>query len=594
MSWMSDDQPDPSALLEAVQWLEEQLAVERPFGLDEFGHVALPSDDREHTAASQGLRLSPKRERTVGLRRWDQPCWQGEHDSHRLAEAFDNATIDTWWQIAQAASEPRVTSRFADLAWCANPANRQAAELALDAYRACATDDALAVTEAIPVSMDLLGGGEDSANWRVSYVAQRLGRGREIAQALKLHAVEDDLTTQLIALGRASADSDEPANVIWPLRELSYPKKRMPAEAADVGRAAMRALADKPGAAHDKEQIAELIASLLDGDAQKAVWAQVVAGFELMASLAEGGTRYALLHDALEMSNDKGLKPQAAALKEQLGSIDPTEFMQPVRSELEMSDQEHAEMRAAVDEFVDRLLDTASPLQALARFGNCLAANVDEVEAEVRANHEAGHGLATRFSVHGFGSRNYIAETEDERIWAEAVNQVIFRTKFWAFWIGGRFIEQFFEKFGDQIDELPTQVEMPPVWGAVVSQRFAEVLRLVAEDRLDAASHIATPVIEQTFREWAYAAGSLQRNQPLPNRPSEPHGLGAVLPSLKGLMPEPMRRWLKILLVDSPGLNMRNTIGHGTGGFPDPPEMALLLQAMCVPLSIRHDVAEAD
>jgi len=589
---MSEEQVESPALLAAVRWLEEQLGADRPFGLDEFGHVSPPSDDAEHTAASVGLRLDPKRERAVGLRRWDQPCWQGEHDSHELAEVFDDATIAIWWRIANAATEPRAIARFADLAWCSNPANRKAGQLALSAYRACAEDDAVAAVQAIPLSMDFLGGRDESQNWQVSYVSQRVGRAREIALALKLDETSDELTAQLLKVGTAAAASDEPANVIWPLRELSYPKRRMPPEAAEVGRTAINSLKDEPGAAHDKEQIAGLIAALLDGDDQKGLWAQVVAGFELMANLADGGTQYALLHDALEIATNKGLKPQRDALKDQLGGIDPTEFLQPVRSELQMTDEEHTAMMAEVDEFVDRLLDTPSALQALARFGNCLAADVQEVEAEVRSNHEAGRGLATLFPVHGFGSRNYIAETEDERIWAEAVKQVIFRSKFWAFWIGGRFVDRFFETFEGQIDDLPAQVEMPPIWSAVVAERFAEVLRLVAEERLDTASHVVTPVIEQTYREWAYAAGVLQRNQPMPNKPSRPDGLGTVLPTLEGVMPESMRRWLKILLVDSPGLNMRNTIGHGTGRFPDLPEMVLLLQAMCVPLSIRHDVTE--
>lgn len=58
-------------------------------------------------------------------------------------------------------------------------------------------------------------------------------------------------------------------------------------------------------------------------------------------------------------------------------------------------------------------------------------------------------------------------------------------------------------------------------------------------------------------------------------------GLGELLSLLSGALPEPTRRYLKVLLVEVTGLNLRNRIGHGLDDEVARREAALLIQCAC-------------
>ncbi len=569
----------------AIQWIHAIFAERRPIGIDEmFVGVEVPEGEY-HEAISAALHLTPSIDPMAGLRRWDQRCWQGEHETHPLAELVSRDTVDLWWEVAQHSESPRVFARFADLVWSADPGRQVAAQRAIEGYVASTEQSELDRVAATP--RQISGSDDDGQRWRVAYIARRLGRAREIARTAHMPEL-DSIDAALINLVEDCSESDDPADALFAMYELAQPRNTAPRQLATLGLTTLERLADHPGAAHDMKRVVDMTSALLDDAAAKEAWRMVVDAFVQFAEKAEGPTRYHLLHTAHELALDKGITDRREQIQQALGAIDLTDYLVPIQAEVTFTDEERVAFEYEIDAFVDQLIDPTSALRSLSLYGRCEPVNVAELETRAR---KAGPQLSTSFTTHVLGPRSTIAESAEDRLWVHVVNDVIASSKFWAFWVGKLFLERFAEAF-DDFDDLASEIEAPPIWSAESAQRIVEVLRLIREDRIDAACHLAAPVIEQTYREWAYLAGRLQRPQPRPGSFAEPQGLGAVLSSLEGLIPEETRRWLKILLVDSPGLNMRNNLVHGTARLPDPPETALLVHAMCLPLGLRHELID--
>lgn len=103
-----------------------------------------------------------------------------------------------------------------------------------------------------------------------------------------------------------------------------------------------------------------------------------------------------------------------------------------------------------------------------------------------------------------------------------------------------------------------------------------------AKGEFDAAAHMLSPRLERAVRRLAGAAGvPVTRSPDRRGHSGGVKGLGRILSELEGVLPEPTRRYLRVLLVDPIGLNLRNRVGHGLDEQYPRPTVELLIHATC-------------
>lgn len=101
--------------------------------------------------------------------------------------------------------------------------------------------------------------------------------------------------------------------------------------------------------------------------------------------------------------------------------------------------------------------------------------------------------------------------------------------------------------------------------GQVEGEAFGRAFRHYWSGDYDSAAHVALPRIESTLRDIAHRAGEATILPPNTGRRKcggyKP--LGAILPLLKDELGENAVKMLQLLLVDSHGMNLRNSYAHG-------------------------------
>jgi hypothetical protein len=117
---------------------------------------------------------------------------------------------------------------------------------------------------------------------------------------------------------------------------------------------------------------------------------------------------------------------------------------------------------------------------------------------------------------------------------------------------------------------------------SVVAARVVHAVRLYESDDFDAAGAVLAPRLERVVRKIAASVGvTVTRSPDGRGRAGGVKGLGELLGQLEGAMPEPSRHYLRVLLSEVAGLNLRNRIGHGLDDETVQREAALLIHAAC-------------
>ncbi|MGE0796629.1 MAG: DUF4209 domain-containing protein, partial [Acidimicrobiia bacterium] len=115
-----------------------------------------------------------------------------------------------------------------------------------------------------------------------------------------------------------------------------------------------------------------------------------------------------------------------------------------------------------------------------------------------------------------------------------------------------------------------------------VAQRIGRALALYSEGDYDSCASVLAPRLERIVRRIAAGTGLTTTKSPdRHGRAGGVKGLGELLALLDGPMPEPSRRYLKVLLSEVTGLNLRNRIGHGLDDEVAQREAALLIHCAC-------------
>ena len=118
--------------------------------------------------------------------------------------------------------------------------------------------------------------------------------------------------------------------------------------------------------------------------------------------------------------------------------------------------------------------------------------------------------------------------------------------------------------------------------GAEVADRIAHALHLYMSGDYDASAFSLAPRIERVVRELASAAHLPVTQSPRRNgAPGGVRGLGDILASLEGVLDESWRRYLRGLLAEPTGVNLRNRVGHALMDIATDRDAAALLHAIC-------------
>lgn len=125
-----------------------------------------------------------------------------------------------------------------------------------------------------------------------------------------------------------------------------------------------------------------------------------------------------------------------------------------------------------------------------------------------------------------------------------------------------------------------------------IVDRLCDALRLFAEGRYDAAGHVVFPRIEAALRELCLAVGLPLHVPPAGERPGGVKLLGAMIDMLDRSLPDPaMARYLRTLLIDPLGLNLRNKLAHGLQSEAAGIHAALLIDTLLRVLLLRPNTA---
>ena len=139
---------------------------------------------------------------------------------------------------------------------------------------------------------------------------------------------------------------------------------------------------------------------------------------------------------------------------------------------------------------------------------------------------------------------------------------------------------------------IEAELKSIPFVDPVAANRIARSVEHYWNHNYDDAAHLVTPTIERVLRSYAYLTRAIVRRAPVPGNDAT----GALLTELLHKLQPPqltehLNEWLRLLLNDMPGLNLRNGLSHGELGLISENKAAMLIQAALFPsLIVVHGV----
>lgn len=286
--------------------------------------------------------------------------------------------------------------------------------------------------------------------------------------------------------------------------------------------------------------------------------------------------RYAHLQHALELAEVHGLGRLADSVRREIEDI--------TEDELGLSElsAEVTVPRDKIESFISWMVGNDDIESALTRFGSHIpSGDPDDNRAHVErsmSNHPLRY-LVTRMTI---GPENSLVratsgqEDQAEQALIEIESQ------------GASIFSLFAVEALDQMRGRYGSIASASAWfesdlfEGVVAGRVGRAIELYEDGDADSAAAVLAPRLERVVRRLAAAAGlPVTRSPGRQGRSGGVRGLGELLSALEGSLHEPTRRYLKVLLSEITGLNLRNRIGHGLDDETVQREAALLIHAAC-------------
>lgn len=420
------------------------------------------------------------------------------------------------------------------------------------------------------------------SDWEPIYRVQCVNRAIDLARALN----DDKLVRAGIASAiglceteLASADP-KPGVVLGILGALvSLPLSLQPAEADGLLDAADQLFG---GDSHLADSLLDVrIARERDDAAKTELRRSKVELWRREAGATKGLGRYAHLRRALGFARDFGFGEVADDITTEIQAMSPDEDnLQTIAAEFSIPASE-------VEAFINSFLAAETWEDCLALFGSWGPPSGDHTaNLEMVRKTQKEHPLLfliTKIVYDRGGFPVQDVRTEEQHREVALSEHERAQLTFYS-WLFARVLDRIPDRYGlppaDELTAFLAANLVPPD----IAARVAAAFDLFWQNRPDECAHLLTPRIEAVIRILASRAGIRIIDAPSPGKPGGVRPLGALLQEFLNrdiFRNTSWARYLKNLLVDRFGLNLRNDICHGIVTIVSAEEAALLLHAVC-------------
>jgi hypothetical protein len=449
-----------------------------------------------------------------------------------------------------------VRARFADLLWEARRGDRphEFAQAAIDSYI-----EALGEGFGHPVEL-----------------SEAIRRAVELASSINDGARRAAAIEAAVKLSETAIDASAPMpGVALPLLAMFVADRsdRRPQNLDQLLKAAINRFGDDPW---NLESALELQATLVEPDERESLRARSVEAFRDLAHRSEGLVKYAHLQHAIETAEAYGLSALAEDVRREVEAMTEDEF------DLTLVSAEVTLPREEVDQFIEWFVGDDNVESALTRFGGHLPTGDTAQNREFVERLMAEHPLQFLFTRVQIGPENSLVRQtagQDEQAERALVEHEVQRASMFSI---------FAVEILDGIRSRYGPVAGASAWfnsvliEAAVAAKVGRAIELYEGGDFDSSASVLAPRLERVVRRLAGAVGlSVTRSPDRRGRSGGVKGLGELLSALDGALPEATRRYLKALLVDVGGLNLRNRVGHALDDEIAQRDAALLIQCAC-------------
>lgn len=471
-----------------------------------------------------------------------------------LSEMRSDA-VDLWARAATLAAVPLVQARFSDLLWERRYGDRphEWAGLAIDQYVAAPPSEfgePMELTEGLQRALELSIQLND---------APRLERTVRAAVALARETMEGEDRIPGV-----------PLRLIDSLATLRA-DRRPPQLDALIDQALDR-YGDDPW---NLESTIGIRSRLLDAGDRPALWRQAVESFADLARRTEGLVKYAHFQHAIELAEEHGLRDEAERLRREVEELPEDALdLHAVSAEVEVP-------REQIDQFIDGVVGHDDLESALTRFGSHLPTGLPDENRAFVAQLMAEHPLQFLFTKMVIGPENSLVRSvgeDDQADQALTDHEAQRASMFSVFAV--EMLDRMSQRYGSLAQAskwFESELIEPEV-----AERLGRAMELYESGDPDSAAALLAPRLERVVRRIASLVGlTVTKSPDRRGNPGGVKGLGQLIGALEGALDEPTRRYLRVLLSEVTGLNLRNRVGHGLADLIAQREAALLIHAAC-------------
>lgn len=489
-----------------------------------------------------------------------------EFDNRRFPpslQELEEETVKAWEQALDAVEHPALVARFHDLLWVLRRSERPDlhARAAADAYVELAS----------------------RPGWHAMDHADALSRAIELARSVADAERSEVARDAILAMAEADlgqeSDGEEsgPGVTLTLLRAL---RSSRAVEPESLDGLLVRTGARFSGDQHVGDSVADLREQHLDPEARREMRQEQVSAWRQAAADASGLIRVAHLEHALEIARTHGLKAEQDDLLRELQSISEDDLeLKEISTEIRVPTEQ---LEALVEAFIDEERGWEG---SLSRFGNAGPPGGAESDVNSRVDElmaKAPIQFLVRKVVYGSdGASIFQAVDEESHRHLAVAEQRAFATRFWSL-SAVKVLARIQEKQGTPALTELTEFFTTDLIPADLAAPIARSIELYWQGDFDEAGHMLAPRLERAVRELARRVGLPIICPPRGLRPGGVRTMGDLLESLEGAFADDSwRLYLKSLLADPLGVNLRNVVAHDLEAATGQDEVALMIHAAC-------------
>lgn len=406
----------------------------------------------------------------------------------------------------------------------------------------------------------------------------QLRRALELARQVKNLERQEGVVQRIISAAdeSLSAGKAEPGVALRLIEALAA----LPADA--VHPEAVTRLVESAGETYDDPFILQSIldikaARTADPEQKRQIWLEQVTAWRARAESAQGVTRLAFLRRAQEIATLYGLREEEESIGLEIQGIDAKDLnLKTLSSSVTITDDE---ADAYIKMFLDEDWDSSlMRFGALGPPGGDYDSNVEVVAQQMKdfpiqykiSRTILGHGNMPMREFSGEEAQREAALIKHENLGIDIDAN-----------LRADALDRMRETFGPISKDDLTALFTTPLIPATIAERIARAVELYFDGQFDESGHVILPRIEAVIRNMAREMGLRIVKPPRGSTPGGVRPLGQLLEAIQGHYDESWRRYLRNVLAEVTGHNIRNIALHGLITAIDREQAALLIQVAC-------------